>query len=408
MPPFLTVASVLLPEHRDHFVHKTMIRGLKDSVFLYAKGYTEDPDTGELSLDFDSADCLVFLNSRDKAAAADMCTNLGLPRQWADQAPMVSQIRSGEHPGLLVSSSVIVSDTNGEILLVERDEGAPVDPLKWQAPGGRSETTDPVAMATMELMQEISMVDKSTGRYLIPDDLRPSGHDTETKTVLIRVDGNLLHDYECPGYLDRETHTLENLVHLKTTKPADHYKVWDNELGRTVGFLDKADLVNGHYDLVDYLQNGLAHQRENNTMNTRIELGYRTGSDKAYTTVILPGAVTQEQVEQISRGLIDSMQIIANQVHLPTPSEQLAEERNFPEADDHILTTMEDWLDGSPKAESLHTSDEPTHGMDIATLASQIEHIGTSPRGWDYLSEEARMDIPFEDDDEDDYARLSF
>lgn len=407
MPPFLTVASVLLPEHRDHVVHKTMIRGLKDSVFLYAKGYTEDPDTGELSLEFDSSDCLAFLSNRYKAGAAEMCAQAGLPRRWADHAPTVSQIRSGERSGLLVSSSALVSDINGKILIVERDEKAPVDPFKWQAPGGRSETTDPVAMATMELMQEISMVDKSTSRYLTPDDLKPSGHDADTKTVLIRLDGKLLHDYKCPAYLDKETHTLENLVHLKTTKPADQYRVWDNEFGRTVGFLDKADLVNGQYAMVSYLHHVLPQPQESKTMNTRIELGYRTGSDKAYTTVILPGAITQAQVEQISRGLIDSTQIIANQVHLPTPSEQLAEERNFPEADDHILTTMEDWSDGTPKAELLHTPEEPTHGMDIATLASQIEHIGTSPRGWDYLTEEARMDIPFEDD-EDDYARISF
>ncbi|WP_273208731.1 hypothetical protein [Marinobacter subterrani] len=134
----------------------------------------------------------------------------------------------------------------------------------------------------------------------------------------------------------------------------------------------------------------------NSALNTRLELGYRTESDKAYQTVILPGAITQEQVNRLSDGLFDGFQIIAHQVDLPTPSEQLSKERTFPEPDDHVLTTLEDWLEETPEAETLHTTEPPTESMTVEELTTKITEIG--PDGWDFLAEEERLDIPLEDD----------
>ncbi|KXS55406.1 MAG: Uncharacterized protein AWU57_185 [Marinobacter sp. T13-3] len=128
-------------------------------------------------------------------------------------------------------------------------------------------------------------------------------------------------------------------------------------------------------------------------INTRLELAYRSGSLKGHETVILPGAITAEQIQQISNGCFDGSQIIANQVHLPTPLETALEENQIDIAeDDHVLTDLADWDDGEPKPEDLHTTEEPTHGMDIGTLAQTIENIG--PNGWNFINEEERLGLP--------------
>lgn len=159
----------------------------------------------------------------------------------------------------------------------------------------------------------------------------------------------------------------------------------------------QGDNLTRHFEAVENEVNEAAPMTEHtSTLNTRLELGYRTESDKAHQTVILPGAITQEQVDRLSEGLFDGFQIIAHQVDLPTPSEQLSEERTFPEPDDHVLTTLEDWSDGTPKAETLHTSEPPTEDITVEELTSRIVEIGRD--GWDFMAEEERLDIPLEDD----------
>lgn len=131
-------------------------------------------------------------------------------------------------------------------------------------------------------------------------------------------------------------------------------------------------------------------------MNTRIELEYRTATDSASEIIVLAGAITQAQADQITSNMIDEFQVIAHQIGLPTPSESLAQEREFPDSEDHLLTNFSDWLVDTPMAESLHTTDTPTHDLPITELADRIEQIG--PEGWDFLAEDVRLGgIPAED-----------
>lgn len=130
--------------------------------------------------------------------------------------------------------------------------------------------------------------------------------------------------------------------------------------------------------------------------NTRLQIGYHGSSLSTSETVVLSNAITQEQIDQISRGAFDGEMIIAPQVHLPSPLENyLALNGIDIEPDDHVLTTLEDWAEGSPSPECLHTDEEPTHEIDIGVLAAHIESIG--PDGWRFDIEEERLGIPEEE-----------
>lgn len=131
--------------------------------------------------------------------------------------------------------------------------------------------------------------------------------------------------------------------------------------------------------------------------NTCIELDYRTDSDGASDVVVLAGKITQAEVDKIEENLIDGFQVIAHQIGLPTPSEQLSEQREFPQGDDHVLTSLASWISETPTADSLHTNEPATHDLTPAELAEKIEH--TNKAGWNYLAEDDRMGgIPEEDD----------
>ncbi|WP_036186002.1 hypothetical protein [Marinobacter sp. ELB17] len=131
-------------------------------------------------------------------------------------------------------------------------------------------------------------------------------------------------------------------------------------------------------------------------MNTRIELEYHTASDRKSATVILPGAITQEQADAIEQGMFDGFQVIAPQVGLPSLATNLFDEQGrSANSHDHVLTSLSDWLTSSPLAESLHTTDAPTLYLPIEDLAKRIQNIGRD--GWDFAAEEDRLDIPADD-----------
>lgn len=137
-------------------------------------------------------------------------------------------------------------------------------------------------------------------------------------------------------------------------------------------------------------------------VNTRLELAYTSASMKAYETVIVPGAVTQQQINKITSGLFDGEQIIAEQVGLPTPlSIELEAQKADPEPEDHVFTNLADWADSEPLAEALHTHEEPTHTVDIEALANHIGQIGQN--GWNIADETERLGIPDDDPSDSPY-----
>ncbi|ONF42504.1 hypothetical protein BTO32_14925 [Marinobacter lutaoensis] len=126
-------------------------------------------------------------------------------------------------------------------------------------------------------------------------------------------------------------------------------------------------------------------------MNTRIELLYRSASAKEWLTVILPGAITQQQVNTISDSLTMDTCFIPAQVGLPSPLEESIRQGELSGVteDDHVWTSLEDWLEGTPNAEDLHTEEPPTIELPVEEFADRV-----STAKWDLVKEHRRMEMP--------------
>lgn len=121
--------------------------------------------------------------------------------------------------------------------------------------------------------------------------------------------------------------------------------------------------------------------------NTKISLMYRDADNyKAHKEVIVSGAITAEQIQQIRSGLEDGQFIIADQVGLPTPSFDFMKYDSWPNDDsDHVWTTLPDF-EGDVSPAELHTTDEETEEITIEQLAEAIANAK-----WDVPTEWARM-----------------
>lgn len=124
--------------------------------------------------------------------------------------------------------------------------------------------------------------------------------------------------------------------------------------------------------------------------NTELELRYVDASGhKAYETVVLDGAITQEQIDAIRPHLEMGESIIAHQVGLPTPAENFEDRFDFPTEDDHVWTDLEAFVDGEPQAEDLHT-DDPNDGlMSVDAFVEMLSKVE-----WDVAAEMERLGIP--------------
>ncbi|WP_060059903.1 hypothetical protein [Burkholderia ubonensis] len=128
-------------------------------------------------------------------------------------------------------------------------------------------------------------------------------------------------------------------------------------------------------------------------LNTQINLMYRDGDNhKEVLSEVVSGAISQEQVAQISEHLEDGIFLIAEQVGLPTPSFLYCGKYRWPTKSDHVFTT---WLDfeeaqddglSSPAAEAMLTDKAPTLDLNIDTLVARILSAK-----WDAKPEWTRM-----------------
>lgn len=136
----------------------------------------------------------------------------------------------------------------------------------------------------------------------------------------------------------------------------------------------------------------------NRVANTRLSLKYSCGSAKSHMDVVLPGAITDQQIQTITSNLIDGHQLVAPQVNLPSPLENAIDEGDIPGYDetDHPLTNLADWEDGTPSAIQLHTTDEPTANINVSDLTKLV-----STTVWDQLTEMDRLGLPDYEDLDD-------
>lgn len=122
--------------------------------------------------------------------------------------------------------------------------------------------------------------------------------------------------------------------------------------------------------------------------NTELFLMYRDADNyKAHITVVLAGAITDEQIAAIKPKLSDGYFIIAEQVGLPTPSFEFRGYDNWPNEDcDHVYTTWGDFEDGIPVAVEMLTDEEPTIELTVDQLVANILAVS-----WDVEKEWQRM-----------------
>jgi hypothetical protein len=122
--------------------------------------------------------------------------------------------------------------------------------------------------------------------------------------------------------------------------------------------------------------------------NTRIELSYRSESGKANSVAILPGAITQQTLDQITELLIDGHQVISEQVGLPSPLEEMLQDMD-PDETDHVLTSLSAWESGTPSTEDLLTDEHANTDLSPRDLAAGLTSVE-----WDYRAEQERLDLP--------------
>jgi len=126
-------------------------------------------------------------------------------------------------------------------------------------------------------------------------------------------------------------------------------------------------------------------------MNTKINLAYQSENLSKSMTVILNGAMTQAQANQISDSLTMDHCLICSQVGLPSPLEAAL---NAGEIDsvteyDHAWTRLEDWAATVPLVEDLHTTQNATINLSPEELADAMLN-----QRWNLLREIERLGIP--------------
>lgn len=122
--------------------------------------------------------------------------------------------------------------------------------------------------------------------------------------------------------------------------------------------------------------------------NTMLNLSYVCNDSRtASEPVVVRGAITPAQLKAVSQAT--NGLIIASQVGLPTPSEQLQGEDNWPASEvDSVFTSIEGFKrDAYVIASDMHTVELPTIDLDIDDVIQQILAVSE----WDQAAEWARL-----------------
>lgn len=125
-------------------------------------------------------------------------------------------------------------------------------------------------------------------------------------------------------------------------------------------------------------------------MNTKITLAYTDADNyKSSLSVVLQGSITDDHIQRIKQAIHPHYFIIAHQVGLPSPIEQM--EYGLTQSD-HVYTELTDFQVSALQASQLHTNQKCSLHLDIDTLVSRIEAYEP-----DIFGEMERLGIPDED-----------
>lgn len=125
-------------------------------------------------------------------------------------------------------------------------------------------------------------------------------------------------------------------------------------------------------------------------MNTELRIKYRDAEGgKQHSSVIVAGEITSEHIERLSKSLVEDGKFIAREVGLPTPSEQLAGNGEYPsEETDHVYSFIagfeSNYLLTDPKA--YHVDLPVTDSRTIEEIVTAIEASKKDEMTeWEYL-----------------------
>lgn len=153
----------------NHFIP----HNLDDEVFFYARRLINEREA-HWNIHIDPNECLVSL------------------KDMGDGMPMVEELRQGKlqkqttgdqisYEGRVLFSGGIILTVNGKILMLFRDEGAPVEPLKWTSPSGRCDR-EPLLTSLKEFYEEVIIYDQISGNPIFVE-FQDRGYTEDLKKI---------------------------------------------------------------------------------------------------------------------------------------------------------------------------------------------------------------------------------
>ena len=136
-------------------MNRFILHGLDDTIFFYATKLEKYHDL-TWSIDVDPASCLVSMAANTEGLPTVNNLRKGSLQKTVEDDRIIYQ-------GKILLSSGIMLTVNDKILMLFRDEDAPVEPLKWTSPAGRCDR-EPFLTALKEFYEEVILFDRISGK----------------------------------------------------------------------------------------------------------------------------------------------------------------------------------------------------------------------------------------------------
>lgn len=142
-----------------HSMNTFITSKVDDTIFFYARRVATDNHSWHI--DVDSSSCLVALRTNQE----------GLPIVNALREGTLTETIEGNwtvYEGRVLISAGIILTVNGKVLMLQRDDKAPVDPLKWTSTAGRCDR-EPLLTALKEFYEEVVLFERTSGKPVFVD-----------------------------------------------------------------------------------------------------------------------------------------------------------------------------------------------------------------------------------------------
>jgi hypothetical protein len=219
-----------------------------DKIYLYATNIKKENDNYKVEID--SKKCIAILDTKILKSILDILFEHKIDANKVNNIKTIKNIRNGNNQGYLFSAGSIIRNTDGKVLMIERDLGAPSDRLHWQLPSGRCEEINSYNVAIAELDEEI-FASKSDQRYFLSQNLIVNHK--SYRQVSIYVDNTLEHINNSLVIMDKKNNTLEQL-YIGVLKDYKGYILKDGEYDRKVEFISKGQTIDNSLKLVSLLK----------------------------------------------------------------------------------------------------------------------------------------------------------